>query len=150
MEDKIERSIDINAPVEKVWDAVTDYKKFGEWFQVALDGPFVEGGISTGRITYPGYEHLRWVVRVDRIDENRRFAFSWRPYDDDEDISTASDVSTLVEFVLTPTDEGTRLVISESGFSALPDDERREEAFRRNSGGWDQQQYCVRDYVESC
>lgn len=149
MQDRIERRIDIRAPVEEVWQAVTDHEKFGAWFQVKLDGPFEEGEFSTGQITYPGYEHLRWVVRVDRIDENRRFAFSWRPYNDDEDISTATDISTQVEFVLTPTDDGTRLVISESGFSALPDDDRREDAFRLNSGGWDQQQHSIKRYVES-
>jgi len=31
--DKIEKQIEINAPVERVWQALTDYKEFGQWFQ---------------------------------------------------------------------------------------------------------------------
>jgi uncharacterized protein YndB with AHSA1/START domain len=149
MEDRIEKSIDLAAPIERVWRAVTDHQQFGEWFKVRLDGPFVVGAVSTGQITYPGYEHLKWVARVDVMDENRRFAFSWRPFNDDENIATANDCETQVEFLFTPIESGTRLVISESGFSALPDDERRLEAFRSNASGWEQQAENIRSYVES-
>ena len=149
MQDSIEMSIDINAPVAKVWRAVTDHEQFGQWFQVRLDGPFVVGEMSTGQVTYPGYEHLRWVARVDAMEEQRRFAFSWRPFNDDEDISTDPEIVTQVEFILTPSGDGTHLVISESGFSKLPDDGRREEAFRLNRGGWEQQKDNVKRYAES-
>ena len=44
MKDSIEKTIEIAAPVAKVWDAIADYRKFGEWFQVRLDQPFVAGG----------------------------------------------------------------------------------------------------------
>ena len=149
MEDRIEKSIDLKAPIERVWRAVTDHEQFGEWFKVKLDGPFVVGAISTGQITYPGYEHLKWVVRVDAMEEMHRFAFSWRPFNDGENILTAKDCETRVEFILTPTEKGTHLVVSESGFSALPDDDRRLEAFRSNSDGWQHQIENIRSYVES-
>ena len=64
MTDRIEKSIELNAPVERVWQALTDYKEFGEWFRVKLDGPFVAGEVSTGRITYPGYEHIKWEATI--------------------------------------------------------------------------------------
>src|SRR4051794_5582890 len=57
MSDRIEKAIELNAPVERVWRALTDHGEFGEWFRVKLDGPFVPGEMSTGHITYPGYEH---------------------------------------------------------------------------------------------
>ena len=45
--DHIEKSIDIEAPVSRVWRALTDHREFGEWFRVKLDGPFAAGGVST-------------------------------------------------------------------------------------------------------
>lgn len=41
MEDKIEKNVDLNAPIERVWQALTDHREFGEWFRVALERPFV-------------------------------------------------------------------------------------------------------------
>ncbi|MBT6482786.1 MAG: vanillate O-demethylase oxidoreductase VanB, partial [Gammaproteobacteria bacterium] len=35
MEDKIEKNVDLNAPIERVWQALTDHREFGEWFRVA-------------------------------------------------------------------------------------------------------------------
>ena len=64
MTDRIEKSVDLDAPIERVWRAVTDHVQFGEWFKVKLDQPFVPGGRSTGRITYPGYEHMPWTAEV--------------------------------------------------------------------------------------
>jgi len=43
MKDKIEKTVDLNAPIERVWRALTDYREFGEWFRVALERPFAEG-----------------------------------------------------------------------------------------------------------
>ncbi len=38
MNDRIEKTIDLNAPVERVWRALTDYREFGTWFRVDLEG----------------------------------------------------------------------------------------------------------------
>ena len=76
MTDRIERSIELNAPVERVWQALTDYKEFGEWFRVKLDGPFVAGEVSTGRITYPGYEHIKWEATIKEIEAPRLFSLT--------------------------------------------------------------------------
>ena len=43
MEDRIEKRIELKAPVPRVWRALTDYREFGTWFRVALEGPFVPG-----------------------------------------------------------------------------------------------------------
>ena len=44
MSDRIEKSIELNSPIERVWRALTDHNEFGEWFRVKLDGPFAPGG----------------------------------------------------------------------------------------------------------
>ena len=136
MQDRIEKSIELMASVERVWCALTDHEEFGEWFRVKLDGPFVVGDVSRGQITYPGYEHMAWEAEVQAMDPERLFSFTWCPYGGDPDVDYSDEPKTLVEFRLEPTPDGTRLVISESGFAALPDEPRRVDALRRNTQGW--------------
>lgn len=66
--DRIEKTIELKASPERVWRALTDYKEFGEWFRVNLEGPFVPGKSVRGRITYPGYEHLLMEVVVVKME----------------------------------------------------------------------------------
>ena len=54
MSDRIEKQIEIKAPLTRVWRAITDHREFSTWFRVALEGPFVAGKEARGRITYPG------------------------------------------------------------------------------------------------
>ena len=142
MSDVIERRVDLKAPVARVWRAVTDHEEFGRWFRVALDGPFVAGGESTGRITYPGYEHLGWKAHVKSIEPMRRFAFSW-PH---EELIEGATGETLVEFLLEEIPQGTRLTIRESGFENIPE-AKRAEIFRRNGDGWTEQVKNIEQHV---
>ena len=148
MQDRIEKSIELQATVARVWRALTDYNEFGEWFRVKLDGPFVVGQATHGRMTYPGYEHLRWEATVRAMETERLFSFTWHPNAVDPDIDYSKEPPTLVEFKLEPTSSGTRLVLSESGFSALPDD-RGADALRENAKGWDVQAQNIAGHVES-
>lgn len=147
MTDSIERSIQIAAPPERVWRALTDHEEFGSWFRVRLDGPFEPGGLSTGRITYPGFEHLKWEARVVAMDEPSLFAFTWHPYAVDPDKDYSAEPPTRVEFRLEPADGGTRLTVTESGFDSIPAG-RRDEALRMNTGGWEAQVGNVKAHVE--
>ena len=135
MNDRIEKTIELNAPVPRVWKALTDYREFGAWFRVRLDGPFVPGQVSRGNITYPGYEHLRWEAVIQRMEPKRLFSFTWPPYAIEPQRDYSGEPSTLVEFTLEKTATGTLLRVVESGFDKLPA-ERRDEAFRMNERGW--------------
>jgi uncharacterized protein YndB with AHSA1/START domain len=135
MEDRIEKQIELKALVSRVWRALTDYREFGTWFRVALEGPFVPGQETRGNITYPGYEHLTMVVTVQRMERERLFSFTWHPYAIDPNGDYTGEPPTLVEFTLTQVLDCTLLVVVESGFAALPA-HRRDEAFRMNDGGW--------------
>ena len=42
MTDRIEKTIELKAPVSRVWKALTDHEEFGAWFRVALESPFRE------------------------------------------------------------------------------------------------------------
>jgi len=148
MQDRIEKSIELRAPIEKVWHALTDYRQFGAWFRVKLDGPFVVGADAIGHITYPGYEHLQWKVHVKAIEPLRLFSFTWHPYAVDPDTDYSLEPPTLVEFTLQEIANGTRVIVTESGFDKIPAS-RREEAFRMNEGGWEEQMKNIRVYVEA-
>jgi uncharacterized protein YndB with AHSA1/START domain len=147
MADRIEKTIQIAAPADRVWKALTDFREFGEWFQVNLDGPFVVGARSTGRITVPGYEHVRWEADVTAMEPPRRFVFQWRPYAIDPNVDYSAEPKTTVEFVLAPEGGGTRLTVTESGFEGVPA-HRRDEAFRMNDGGWAAQVENIKAHVE--
>ncbi|HAF40954.1 MAG TPA: vanillate O-demethylase oxidoreductase VanB [Sphingobium sp.] len=148
MSDSIVKSIEIAAPVARVWDALIDHEKFGAWFLVALDQPFVVGQISTGRMTYPGYEHFPWESRTVAIEPMTRFAFEWPATGGDEEaIRTGVPEWMLVEFRLEPTAGGTKLTVTESGFDKVPEP-RRSNILRDNDGGWAEQVENIKRYVE--
>lgn len=148
MTDRIEKTIDLAAPIDRVWRALTDHEEFGTWFRVKLDGPFELGRPSTGHVAYLGYEHLKWNATVVAIDPPRLFAFTWHPYAVDPERDYSGEMPTRVEFRLAPAGAGTRLTVIESGFDALPA-ARREEALRMNEGGWTLQMENVRGHVEA-
>jgi uncharacterized protein YndB with AHSA1/START domain len=146
MHDRIEKRIELKAPVSRVWRALTDYREFGEWFRVKLDGPFAEGQVSRGHIAYPGYEHLRWEAVIRKMEPERLFSFTWHPYAVDPNIDYSKETPTLVEFRLEKTASGTLLLLTESGFDAIPA-ERRAEALRMNDGGWTEQMKNIERHV---
>ncbi|APG89485.1 SRPBCC family protein [Sinorhizobium americanum] len=147
MKDSIEKRIELAAPIERVWRALTDHEAFGEWFRVKLGGPFVVGQITTGEITYPGHEGIEWTSVTERMEAPRLFAFRW-PHSDDPNADISSAPSTRVEFHLKPTTKGTHLTITESGFGSLPE-ERREEVICSNEKGWEIQAQNIKAFVEA-
>ena len=150
MENTIEKRIELKAPISRVWAALTDSRQFGEWFRVKLDGPFAPGQVSRGQMTYPGYEHVRWEATVQKMEPERLFSFRWPHPRSFEKPDYPQDYSgtptTLVEFRLEKTANGTLLILTESGFESLPENLRLE-AFRRNEGGWTQQMKNIEAYV---
>jgi uncharacterized protein YndB with AHSA1/START domain len=146
MDNRVEKRIELTAPISRVWQALTDHRQFGESFRVKIDGPFVPGQVSTGHITYPGYEHVKWEAKIQQIQPQQLFSYTWHPYAVDPKIDYSNETPTLVEFKLTETATGTLLVVTESGFDKIPS-ARRDEAFRKDEGGWAQQLKNIHAYV---
>lgn len=136
--DRIEKHIVLRAPRARVWRALTDAREFGAWFRVALEGEFTAGVTLRGRITHPGYEHVTMEMQIERIEPERLFSYRWHPYAIAPGVDYTNEPTTLVEFQLEEVDGGTRLTIVESGFDRIPA-ARRDEAFRMNEGGWQEQ-----------
>ncbi len=144
--DRIEKRIELKAPVSRVWRALTDHREFGEWFKVKLEGPFVAGKVARGQITHPGYEHVQMQMVVQKIEPERLFSFTWHPYGIDPKVDYSKETPTLVEFRLEKSAVGTLLEVTESGFDKVPSG-RRDEAFRMNDNGWAQQMKNIESYV---
>jgi uncharacterized protein YndB with AHSA1/START domain len=146
MSDHIETSIEIKAPVSRVWKALTDHREFSTWFGVRFESPFVTGKPISGRKTRPGYEHLTMEAVVVKIEPERLFSFTWHPYAIDPKVDYSKEPSTLVEFTLEPTPTGTRLRVVESGFEKIPA-HRRDEAYRMHESGWEEQMRNIARHV---
>jgi uncharacterized protein YndB with AHSA1/START domain len=148
--DRIEKRIELKAPVARVWKALTNYREFGEWFRVALTEPFAVGATVRGNILHPGYEHVVFEAQVEEMIPERLFSWTWahpkslakEHYQPDY----TGEPRTLVEFRLEPTAAGTLLTVTESGFNKLPDD-RREQKYKGNEGGWEQQMKNIEGYL---
>jgi uncharacterized protein YndB with AHSA1/START domain len=138
MKDRIEKRLELKAPVSRVWRALTDHREFGQWFGVAIEGPFAVGEVSRGHVTNPGYEHIAWKATAKEMQPERLFSFSWHPHAVDPKVDYSTETPTLVEFRLDEIPGGTVLVVTESGFDRIPE-HRRIEALRMNDAGWAQQ-----------
>jgi len=148
MSDRIEKRIELNAPVSRVWRALTDHREFGEWFKVNIEAPFKPGKPARGQITHPGYEHVTWQATIQKMEPEHLFSFTWHPYGIDKNVDYSAETPTLVEFRLQPTATGTLLIVTESGFDKVPAS-RRAEAFRMNDNGWTQQMVNIQRHVEA-
>jgi uncharacterized protein YndB with AHSA1/START domain len=148
MSDFIKKQIELKAPVSRVWHALTDYRQFGAWFRVNLEGPFTEGRVTRGRNTYPGVENFLMEFFVEKIEPQSFFAYKWHPYAIQPEVDYSQETPTLVEFRLEPIAGGTLLSVRESGFDAIPA-ARRDEAFRKHESGWSWQLGNIETYVTS-
>lgn len=145
--DRIQKQIVLKASRQRVWQALTDTKEFGEWFRVALPSKFSQGARATGNVLHPGYEHLKFDVTVERMEPERVFAWRWVPNAVDANRDYSKEPTTLVVFELEDAPGGgTLLKVTESGFDQVPPD-RREKAYRGNEEGWGIQLTNVQKYV---
>jgi uncharacterized protein YndB with AHSA1/START domain len=145
--DRIEKQIELKAPVSKVWRALADYKEFGQWFGVEMNTPFIAGQPAVGMKTAPGEcQGLKFEIVVQKIEPEKLFSYHWHPYAINPIVDYSEEPTTLVEFKLEKTATGTLLTVTESGFDKIPV-ARRDEAFRKHTQGWEQQIKNVEAYV---
>lgn len=145
--DRIERQILLKAPPSRVWRALSNAEEFGNWFGAKLKGQtFAVGKRTQGHITYPGYEYILFDVLVERMEPERLLSWRWHPAPMERDVDYSKEPSTLVVFELKAVEGGTLLTVVESGFDNIPP-ARRLEAFRTNSGGWDEQMQNIEKHV---
>jgi uncharacterized protein YndB with AHSA1/START domain len=143
--DRIEREILIDAPIEVVWEVITDPAHVSGWFGEIAEIDLRQGG----RITHVwkeegGPTEERGIV--EKVVPPHYFAYRWIR---GAEADARQDNSTLVEFTLAVDGEGTRLRVVETGFAELgwPEDERREDA-ESHREGWEHELGELREYVQ--
>jgi uncharacterized protein YndB with AHSA1/START domain len=155
--DRVVKTIVLKAPRERLWQAITDSSRFGVWFGVEIDGPFVAGKEATGRITptqvdadvakhQESYRGVPWRAMVERIEPMTLFSFYWHPYAVDPATDYSKEPMTLVTFELQDAEGGVLLTITESGFERLPA-ARRAQALESNDIGWGHQTRLIEKYL---
>lgn len=126
--DRIERTVQLTHPPEKVWAALTTAEGLGTWFGHRAEVDLRVGGQAT--LTWDNGDVA--TLTIERLEPPRVFGCTWPIHglpDDDPR-------RTYVEFTLEPTNTGTALTMVESGFAQLPDDGPHEKAFSGNTEGW--------------
>ncbi len=141
--DRIERQIEISAPRERVWKAITTPADFAQWFGVRfIEGDFAPGARVKLASTHPGYEHIEFYVHVEDMRAPQHFSWRWIPGAE----QPQNEPTTLVEFFLEETKTGTLVKIVESGFDRLSL-AYRAKAIKDNTGGWEYQANSLAKYV---
>jgi uncharacterized protein YndB with AHSA1/START domain len=130
MQDVIERSIDIAAPLDRVWDLVTEP---GWW--VPTDEA-VEADRTPGSVVVRESEKWgRFPVEVVDLKPMTYAAFRWASTFPGADLDAGK--TTLIEFTLTPSDLGVTVAVRESGFAGLEAaEEQKSQGFESNTDGW--------------
>jgi uncharacterized protein YndB with AHSA1/START domain len=155
--DRIHKTVLLRAPLERVWQAVSDASKFGSWFGVAFDGGFAPGKHMAGTIVptqvdpeaakaQQPHAGARFELVVEAIEPMRLFSFRWHPFAIDPEVDYSSEPMTLVTFELEAVASGTQLTITETGFDRIPA-ARRAKAFEMNEHGWTEQLRLVEKYL---
>ena len=132
--DRIERETVINAPVERVWELITQAEHLGRWFGDAGAEIDLRPG---GAMALCWTEHGTTRGRVVTVEPHTRFSYRWAPFKDPNGDEPGEGNSTLVEFTLQPEGDGTRLRVVESGFASLATaDAQRRQNLEGNTEGW--------------
>ncbi|MGW2721792.1 SRPBCC domain-containing protein [Streptomyces sp. NPDC001492] len=133
--DSIERTIVINASMERVWSVLTEPAFLGEWFG---SGEPVKIDLRPGGLLlFDHGVHGALPARIETVEPPHTFSWRWSQGAAGEEPTDSS--ATLVEFTLTVDEAGagTRLTMTETGFArlALPTDEAADRR-RANSLNW--------------
>jgi uncharacterized protein YndB with AHSA1/START domain len=125
--DRIERTVQLSHPPEKVWQALTTAEGLGTWFGNSAEVDLRVGGEA--KLTWDSGDTA--TLTIERVEPPRVFGYTWPVYG----LPADDPRRTYVEFTLEPTTSGTTLTMVESGFAQLPEDGHKA-AFSGNTRGW--------------
>jgi uncharacterized protein YndB with AHSA1/START domain len=135
--DEVRRVIEIRAPRERVWSALTEPSEHIRWFPTRRAELDLRPG---GGASFVWEESADEAV-VDVVAPPTRLVFRWRPAGVDRPYTTVS-------FELEEFEEGTRLTLVETGFASLPDRIARRSQ-QANDAGWRDEFAELKTYLEA-
>lgn len=121
--DELVRTIEIRAPRERVWAAITDPGELERWFPDRAEVDLRVGGAM--RLTWDAGAD---EAVIDVLDPPSTFTFRWRPAGTDRPYTT-------VTFRLSEDGDRTTVTLTERGFAGLPD-QIHEQSYEGNAAGW--------------
>ena len=145
---RIDRTIEVNAPPERVWRVLTSARDLATWFRVTVEGDIAPGAEIWMTSLMPGFEGQRFAVRITEMTPPRRFAWQWHPGAVDPGVDYSREPWTTVTFTLEPSGKGTRLSVSETGFTAISL-ARRAKVYADNNQGWAEVIVWIQEYAEA-
>ena len=133
--DAVERAIDIDAPVEVVWQTISDPARISQWFADLVEVDVVAGASGTLTFRAGGDDPLHVGITVVAVEAPHRLAYRWVHPPGSE---ATERNSTLVTFTLHPDGEArTRLRVVERGIAGLDLDDGAKRRFADEHGhGW--------------
>jgi uncharacterized protein YndB with AHSA1/START domain len=145
---RIDRTIEIQAPPERVWRALTNAKELATWFQVSIEGDIAPGNEVWMTSMSKGYAGVRFRVLFVEMTPPKRFVWQWHPGAVDPNVDYSSEPRTTVTFTLEPSGRGTRVSLAETGFNEVSL-ARRAKVFGDNSQGWTTVLVWLSNYAEA-
>jgi uncharacterized protein YndB with AHSA1/START domain len=144
---RIDRTIRINASPERVWRALTRAEELSAWFQVRIEGDIVPDTDVWMTSVHPQHAGQRFRVRFTAMVPPHRFEWQWHPGEVDPNVDYSREPRTTVTFTLEPSEGGTQLTVSETGFDEISL-ARRAKVYQDNSQGWAEVLVWLQRYVE--
>ncbi len=130
----IKREIEIDAPIARVWEHITDPQKIAGWlmpndFEATVGKKFMLDCQQQGKVSCTVKEAI----------PRQKLVYSFQ--------SKVTKVETLVTITLTKEGEGTRLTLIHSGWNALPPGEQ--DVADNYGGGWSAGLEKLREQIEA-
>jgi uncharacterized protein YndB with AHSA1/START domain len=135
--DQVRRQLEVRAPQERVWAALTEPEHLVQWFPTER----AEIDLRPGGDARFEWEDSADEAVVDVVEPPSRLVFRWRPKGLDRPYTTVS-------FTLEETSDGTRLTLVESGFASLPD-QITQQSQEGNDAGWAKELGELKAYLEA-
>ncbi len=131
-----------NAPVERVWKAITDIDQMKQWYMPALTSFEPKVGFQTGfKAGKPGGESWLHAWKITEVIPNKKISYEWR-YPDFPGNS-------LVTFELSADGDKTHLKLSHTGLETFEGDKNPGLAPHNFENGWNQLiNTLLKDFVE--
>lgn len=145
---RIDRAIDIQAPVERVWKCLTTSTEIETWFRVKIEGDLSVGNEVRMTSVHTGYEGQRFLVRIVEMTPPTRLVWQWNPGEVDPKIDYSKEPKTTVTFTIEATAKGSRLTVAETGFDQISLS-RRAKVHQDNTQGWTEVVVWIQKHVEA-
>jgi len=123
----IEKKLTVNAPVNRVWEALTDPTELQKWMMMSTNFEPTAGKDFTFQAEASEEWDGVFKCSVKEVVENKKLSYTWD--------TAFINAETLVEFELTENGDKTELSLVHSGWDKLA--ANQEDTRKSHSEGWD-------------